>query len=275
MVLRRRPPRPGHRRPPSRSPDVLTVWDERMREIGRGSGTSAPLNQEDLLATLGTFTTVVFDVLDRFGVTYDDVDPGGLLLPLERHRLAPRHRRRGGGPGSAAAVAALPTGSRTTASFRSASTSSTPSTSIWPTKLQQPTHQGRRMTKALMQELAYPLPDRLQGAPAFIARYLLSEKHADDLGIERGGYTELLLNSSGLLLTLVPARPTERGQPPRHRADLEAGLGVRGAGVHQPGSLERAGPQDRSAGGQQVGDRTSAQASRSAADLTSSVRSGS
>lgn len=182
-------------------PNVLTVWDERMREIGEGVGTSAPLNQEDLLATLGTFTTVVFDVLDRFGVTYDDAVRADFYFLWN---VIGWHLGIGDAeavPASAAAAAALPT--------------RFPANRILPlgvdelddvykhlaTKLQHHSHQGARMTKALMQELAYPLPERLQGAPAFIARYLLSEKHADDLGIERGGYTELVLNSSGLLLS--------------------------------------------------------------------------
>jgi len=178
---------------------TLTVWNERMREIGEGVDTSAPLNQEDLLATLGTFTTVVFDVLDRFAVSYDDVIREDFYFLWN---VIGWHLGIGDAEAvqaNAAAVTSLP--------------SRFPDNRILPlsgdeldavykhlaAKLQKPTHQGTRMTKALMQELAYPLPERLQGAPAFIARYLLSEKHADDLGIEKGGYTELLLNSSGLL----------------------------------------------------------------------------
>ena len=144
---------------------------------------------------------MVFDALDRFGVTYDDADRADFYFLWN---VVGWHLGIGDAeavPASAAAAAALP------ARF--------PANRILPlgvdeldavykhlaTKLQHHSHQGARMTKALMQELAYPLPERLQGAPAFIARYLLSEKHADDLGIERGGYTELVLNSSGLLLS--------------------------------------------------------------------------
>ena len=180
---------------------MLSEWDKRMREIGEGVGTSQPINQEDLLATLGTFTTVVFDVLDRFGVTYDHAVKEDFYFLWN---VIGWHLGIGdveAVPASAAAAASLPTRfpanrilpldvSELDAVYRHLAA-----------KLQKPTHQGTRMTKALMQELAYPLPQRLQGAPAFIARYLLSEQHADDLGIEKGGYTELLLNSSGLLLS--------------------------------------------------------------------------
>ena len=55
------------------------------------------------------------------------------------------------------------------------------------------------MTKALLQELAFPLPRRVQGAPAFIARYLIGDEKADDLAIEQGGYAELVLSTSGAL----------------------------------------------------------------------------
>ncbi len=176
----------------------LSTWDDRLEEIGLHAGTSKPLNQEDLLATLGTFTTVVFDALDRFGITSskDDRDAFYFLWNVVGWHL---------GIGDAEAVPApatplldrfpknqvLPLSvEQLDASYRHLAA-----------KLQEPTPQGRRMAKALMQELAYPLPDRLRGAPAFIARYLLSEEHANDLGIEQGGYAELVLNSTGLLLS--------------------------------------------------------------------------
>jgi ER-bound oxygenase mpaB/B'/Rubber oxygenase, catalytic domain len=180
------------------SPVALSIWDERLNEIGLGAGSSKPLNQEDLLATLGTFTTVVFDALDRFGISYTEDDRTAfyflwnivgwhLGIGDEQAVPAPPNAFPGRFPGNRL----LPlSDAELDSTYRHLAA-----------ELQQPTHQGRRMTKVLLQELAYPLPDRLRGAPAFIARYLLSEQHANDLGIERGGYTELVLNSTGLLLS--------------------------------------------------------------------------
>ena len=72
------------------------MWHLRMSqidEIGKEGKVSAPLNQEDLLATLGTFTTVVFSALQKLAVPYDEQDRKGLSSPLERRWVASGHRR--------------------------------------------------------------------------------------------------------------------------------------------------------------------------------------
>jgi hypothetical protein len=173
----------------------LTAWRSRLHEQGIGDG-SAPLNQEDLLATLGTFTTVMFRGLERLAVPFTEADreafyflwsvvgwhlgigdvdalgagdarpgtpfPGNRLLPLDVETMDATYDHLA-------------------------------------KKLQKSSDQGRRMGKALIQELSAPLPRPVQGAPAFVARYLIGDRLADDLAIEEGGYTEILLTKSGIL----------------------------------------------------------------------------
>ena len=49
-------------------------WAVRMAQIGEDRVPSTPLNQEDLLGTLGTFTTVTFLALEKLAVSFDDDD---------------------------------------------------------------------------------------------------------------------------------------------------------------------------------------------------------
>ena len=188
-----------------------TVWERRLVEVGEEARAPAvgatrpevsgePLNQEDLLATLGTFTTVTFGALEKMAIPFDDKDreafqhlwnvvgwhlgigcrealeaghppidpareptwPDNLILPLTAAEMDSLY-----------------------ADFRR--------------RLMGPTDQGRRLAKSLVQELAYPLPNMLQGAPAFFVRYLIGDERADQLEIEAGGYTELLIRRTGLL----------------------------------------------------------------------------
>ena len=52
--------------------DPPTYWELRMTQINEDDHPSKPLNQEDLLGTLGTFTTATFDALAKMGVAFDD-----------------------------------------------------------------------------------------------------------------------------------------------------------------------------------------------------------
>ena len=71
------------------------------------------------------------------------------------------------------------------------------------TELQHPTSQGCRLAKTLVEELALPLPRPLEGMPAVVVRYLIGDKKADWLQVERGGFTELLAVRTGRLEELV------------------------------------------------------------------------
>jgi ER-bound oxygenase mpaB/B'/Rubber oxygenase, catalytic domain len=191
----------GDHRPPPGSllfenrADHTTVWDARMIEIGREGEAGGPLNQEDLLATLGTFTTVVFCALERLAVpfTKEDRDAFYFLWNVVAWHM---------GIGDADTLAAIT--QRKTAWPKNAllpieADDMDPVYRDLAEKLQKESEQGRRMTKALLQELAYPLPRVLQGFPAFLARYFIGDKHANALDIEQGGYVELLLTGSGAL----------------------------------------------------------------------------
>jgi ER-bound oxygenase mpaB/B'/Rubber oxygenase, catalytic domain len=183
--------------------DKHTLWTHRMVEIGEEEEAgdkfvvrSHPLNQEDLLATLGTFTTVTFDALSKFAVTFDDDDRDAYhhLWNVVGWHL---------GIGDAASVPQP----------------DEPAPNQWPDnnilplgvdemdrlyrwlggRLQHGTSQGCRLAKTLVQELALPLPRPFERMPAVVMRYLIGDDKADELEIERGGYTELLTVRTGML----------------------------------------------------------------------------
>lgn len=184
-----------------------SVWAARMVDVGeevvvgtKHVVTSRPLNQQDLLATLGTFTTVTFDALAGLGVSFDDDDRVAYhhLWDVVAWHL---------GIGDAASV----------------SKPGAPAPHAWPanhvlplgvdemdalygwlsTELQHPTSQGWRLAKTLVEELALPLPRPLEGMPAVVVRYLIGDEKADCLQVERGGFTELLAVRTGRLEELV------------------------------------------------------------------------
>jgi hypothetical protein len=209
--------------------DPPTRWEVRMIEIGEDkqplplaaedapppahSSTEAPaprvksqpLNQEDLLATLGTFTTVTFDALEKLAVPLDEHDKKAFyhLWNVVAWHL---------GIGDAQALTGIKPGR----------TSAWPKNKLLPLgveemdslyrrlaqRLQAPTEQGRRLAKTLVQELAYPLPRPLQGAPEFIVRYFVGDGHADALDIGRGGYAELLIRQTGALERVARRAPS-------------------------------------------------------------------
>jgi hypothetical protein len=200
--------------PEDRRPNV---WEERLIHIGgerRDNGIhefdSVALNQEDLLATLGTFTTVTLNALEKLAVRVDDRDREAFhhLWNVVGWHL---------GIGDSMALRGRPTGGqdpRAEADLRPPGPTPTwPSNRILPigademddlyrrlsARLQGPTTQGRRLAKALTRELALPLPRPLHGAPAVIVRYMIGDTKADMLEIEKGGYTELLTVRTGAL----------------------------------------------------------------------------
>lgn len=167
--------------------------------------TSQPLNQEDLLATLGTFTTVTFAALAKLSVPFDAHDQEAFyhLWNVVAWHL---------GIGEAQALNGI----------REAQASNWPENNLLPLgveeldalyyrlaeRLQRPTEQGQRLAKALMQELRYPMPRPLQSAPDFIVRYLIGDEHADQLDIGRGGYAELLIRHTGALERVARLAPS-------------------------------------------------------------------
>jgi hypothetical protein len=199
------------------------AWQRRLIDVGADSGgngqegddadpglESVPLNQEDLLATLGTFTTVTLDALAKLAVRVDDHDREAFhhLWNVVGWHL---------GIGDSLTVDAHSTG------YGQAPAPTWPSNRILPiaademdalygrlsARLQGSTDQGKRLAKALTRELASPLPGPLQGAPPVIVRYMVGDRKADMLEIEKGGYAELLTVRTGMLGRL--ARGGTRG----------------------------------------------------------------
>jgi ER-bound oxygenase mpaB/B'/Rubber oxygenase, catalytic domain len=183
-------------------PKPKTLWHLRMKQIGEpgGADLSEPLNQEDLLATLGTFTTVVFSALDKLAVPYDK---GQRKAYHHLWNIVGWHL----GIGDEAALAHIPTGL----------TERWPHNRVLPLKvkemdtlferlrslLEEESEQGRRLAKTLVQDFSYPLPRPLQGAPAFIVRYLIGDEDADKLDIGGGGYVGLVARRTGSLERLA------------------------------------------------------------------------
>jgi ER-bound oxygenase mpaB/B'/Rubber oxygenase, catalytic domain len=183
-------------------PEPKTLWHLRMTQIGEpgGADLSEPLNQEDLLATLGTFTTVVFGALVNLAVPFDEEQQKAYyhLWNIVGWHL---------GIGDEDALAAIPTGL----------SDRWPNNSILPlevdemdtlfqrlrTLLEAETEQGRRLAKTLVQDFSYPLPRPMQGAPAFIVRYLIGDDEANKLDISGGGYAGLLARRTRALERLA------------------------------------------------------------------------
>jgi hypothetical protein len=130
-----------------------------------------PINQEDLLETLLTFTEIVFEVFDRTGVVYTHEDADAYLhtwsfigyhlgvrpdlLPLTRAQtsvLMPIVRRRQFGPSEA----------------------------------------GRDLMAALLGQVARLTPPGLRGLPASTVRYYVGDEAADILGVPKADWTRLL-----------------------------------------------------------------------------------
>lgn len=157
--------------------DPLNPWDH---EFG------VPINQEDLLETLLTFTEIVFEVFDRTGVVYSTEDADAYLhawslaghllgiradlLPLTRAdttALMPEVRRR---------------------QFR-------------------PSADGRMLTEALLDQGRRVAPPGFKGLPAAAVRFFLGDATADLLGVPRAGWTWALF---GPLASLTRLTSTER-----------------------------------------------------------------
>ena len=66
-------------------------------------------------------------------------------------------------------------------------------------RLQGWSEEGVRLAKTLVQEMSRPLPGPLQGAPAFLVRYLIGDALADELEIDEGGYLPLFVRSTDVL----------------------------------------------------------------------------
>jgi ER-bound oxygenase mpaB/B'/Rubber oxygenase, catalytic domain len=181
-----------------------TLWHLRMAQIDEpiGPELSEPLNQEDLLGTLGTFTTVVFHALDKLAVAYDDRDREAYhhLWNIVGWHLGIGHE------------GTLPSGVTT-----GLDPPRWPGNEILPLTVEEMdavftdlrdrltggTEAGRRLAQTLVQDFAYPLPRSMQAGPAFVVRYLIGDDRANMLDIRGGGYTGLVVRRTGALSWLA------------------------------------------------------------------------
>jgi ER-bound oxygenase mpaB/B'/Rubber oxygenase, catalytic domain len=135
-------------------------------------GWGTPINQEDLLGALLTFTVSVFDVLDKLGVEYDPLELEGYLhrwcvvaslLGLE-DELVPRNRR------EAEEAARL-------IRFRQ----------------DDPSRDGRELTRALVTALEQSLPfTPFRGLIGATVRWYVGDDVANLLGVQRTPWSWLL-----------------------------------------------------------------------------------
>jgi ER-bound oxygenase mpaB/B'/Rubber oxygenase, catalytic domain len=142
--------------------DPRVTWDPEW---------GTPINQEDLLETLLTFTEIVFEVFDRTGIVYTDEDADAYLhtwsligfylgvdpdlLPLTRAQttvLMPIVRRRQFGPSEA----------------------------------------GHDLAAALLEQGSRLAPPGLGGLPASTLRYYVGDQTADFLGVPKADWTRVL-----------------------------------------------------------------------------------
>lgn len=130
-----------------------------------------PINQEDLLETLLTFTEIVYEVFDRTGIVYTEEDANAYLhtwsligyylgirsdlLPLTRSQtsvLMPIVRRRQFGPSES----------------------------------------GRELMAALLHQGTRLAPPGLRGLPASTVRYCVGDATADMLNVPKADWTRIL-----------------------------------------------------------------------------------
>ena len=140
-----------------------------------------PINQEDLLGTLTTFTVVVVESLVRFGVPVDARQrdayarlwlTAGYLLGIEPELLQSRVRD-DGAPLQWDELVAV----RDVIAARHAGPSSS----------------GRTLMAALLAEQREPLPVLLRGLPRACTRHLIGREYSEFLAIPPAGWTALLL----------------------------------------------------------------------------------
>lgn len=160
--------------------DPVTPWDPAL---------GAPINQEDLLETLLTFTEIVFEVFDRTGIVYTAEDADAYLhvwslaghmlgirpdlLPLTRAdttTLMPHVRRRQFGPSD----------------------------------------DGRMLTAALLDQGRRVAPPGLKGLPAATVRFYVGDATADLLGVPAAGWTRALFAPLASITRVLSAERAHR-----------------------------------------------------------------
>lgn len=149
-----------------------------------------PINQEDLLLTLLTFTEVVFEVFDRTGVEYSDQEAAdyihlwswvGCLLGVEEKQL----------PLDRAATIELMEHVRTVH--------------------YGPSEAGRVLTAALLDQASGLLPPGVRGLPAAAVRWYIGDEAADFIAVPRADWTKALFGPLAAVTRVMSATPLHQG----------------------------------------------------------------
>ena len=179
-----------------------TQWDPaevpRHPRVLRG----VPINQEDLLGTLGTFTVTTFDVMEKLGIPWNDEAEAAYLHHWDRvGELL--------GIGTPEVVAELGTAVDLPEDYRTALRPKTVAEArqlqelirerCWPmpvhnVELGPFTNQnGKILARALLDELQEAMPRGMERLPIFVMRYLVHDSAHELLGLGGGGVPDSLL----------------------------------------------------------------------------------
>ena len=168
-------------------------WQQRMTELNPPEDLQVlPINQEDLLATLTTFTTMTLDGLAKLGIQASDAEADGfhLLWNIIGWHL---------GIGDRAALAAAGYGQQNNSPTPFPNNELLPftrtemdaQTEFARHRLQGETVEGQHLAKVLMERLTVFLFEPARGVSGILTRYLIGDERADLLGIDEGGLTSL------------------------------------------------------------------------------------
>ncbi len=165
------------------------ILDDPRARVEWDPAWGTPINQEDLLETLLTFTEVAFEVFDRTGVVYSEEEADDYLfvwslvgyhlgvhpdlLPLTRsqtRQLMPEVRRRQFGPSPA----------------------------------------GEALTAALLDQGRQLCPPGLRGIPATTVRFYVGDTTADYLGVPPSDWTRVFFRPLADLTRLTSAERLHR-----------------------------------------------------------------
>jgi hypothetical protein len=185
---------------------------------GGGEGNDIPLNQEDLLGTLLTFTVTVFEVLERFGITWTREEQEAYLLAWDKvgdflgvgdetvvdavHEATGRSRDQILPPGwTTLRPPSVPAARAMMDAFRrrqwppvepwtGRTLEAAPLSAEWESLVP-----GRQLTAALVEELSASMTPRMRALPSTLIRALAAPVVRDRLALGGGGFVQALVDN--------------------------------------------------------------------------------
>jgi hypothetical protein len=188
-------------KPNTRNPDK--PYDDPAAEEGQVPSRvklGVPINQEDLLGTLGTFTVTTFEVMEKLGVPWNDEAEHAYLMLWDRvgellgigtkdvWSKLPRRHKKGGFQG--------PLRPRSVAEARALQ--DLIRERVWPPVAgERPgpfdNADGRVLVRALLDELQEAMPRGLVRLPLVVMRYLVHPSAHELLGLGGGGLPDSVM----------------------------------------------------------------------------------